>query len=1331
MKKLIFSLFLLYSAMAYSQGTIPIPQVTGLPAALNSKVEKVTGKSLVADTSIVKLTGVQAGAQVNKIEGIQKNGVDLTITGKKVNITVPATAAEIGAEPANSNIQAHISNTLNPHSVTKTQVGLGSVDNTSDANKPISTATQTALNGKQASGTYSTDIHGNITALNAVSNINTGDETTATIKTKLGITTLSGANTGDQTTVSGNAGTATKLQIARTINGVAFDGTQNITVNAVDATSRVATSLLGAANGVATLDANGTILTTQLPSYIDDVLEYANLAAFPGMGETGKIYVAKDTNKTYRWSGSVYVYITSGAVDSVNGLTGVVSLSKSDLGLGNLDNTSDDNKPISTATQSALNGKQASGTYSTDIHGNITALNAVSGINGGDETLTSIKTKLGAASSSNSGYLTNTDFSNFSGKQPAGTYATGTGTATGTNTGDNAVNSLYSGLVSNATHTGDVTGSSVLTLATVNSNVGTYNNITIDAKGRAIAGSNVSYQPMITGLNTSSIAKWGGSSFANSMLSDDGVNFKIYPMTSGMPAIQICESPTGAYGYNLYVIGLGNASLPPNAFNIASIVSGTTTATSNPINFITGNSSGRTVKMSILPSGNVSIGSTTDDAVNKLQITGSVKSSSTITASGYKIPGKTSADYVLGDGSTTTVSGAVYKGQINGSTGSSLADGTGTAGWYYACSTAGTHNYGSGSITLAIGDQIYYNGTIWLKIPGAGSYTLPFASSSVLGGVIQGSGTSIDAGGAISIPNDHVAASIGTANGLALSGQAISLELASTSTTGAVSSTDWNNFNGKQSALGFTPYNSTNPSNYIPLTALSSSATGLTYTNTTGVFSLASGYSIPSTTSQTNWSTAYSWGNHAGLYKPIDYVPSYIESDVPTEQILDLNLLQSAAKLKYVRIAASSQNIFPTSNNANAVITLDMHTGESIYKQQLGFSSNGNLYQRINNNLWNTVWTSGNFIPNDYSLTTHIHGNITNSGLIGSTASLPLITGTGGIIQVGAFGTTSGTFCQGNDSRLSDSRTANGGTSVSFSGSLSGDVTGTQGATVVGKINGTSMAALATGILKNTTTTGKPSIAIAGTDYVIPSGNVATATNVAYSGLTGTVPTWNQNTTGSSATLTTARTIWGQSFNGSGNVSGAITGATTGTFSGKVTVTDVTDATIDPSINGSIITSGGIAAAKKIQAGGEIFSKGDIVADGDMYAGGSVQAASFSTYSGTSSQLMVADGSVVDVSSIGGGVNQTQTTVNASVSGNMVCSMPFQTGSYKKVMIMLNSMNGDATYTFPVPFTRATHGQFSQTISGLGFSYTNTTSSITITSASNANNTGCIILEGY
>jgi hypothetical protein len=61
----------------------------------------------------------------------------------------------------------------------------------------------------------------------------------------------------------------------------------------------------------------------------------------------------------------------------------------------------------------------------------------------------------------------------------------------------------------------------------------------------------------------------------------------------------------------------------------------------------------------------------------------------------------------------------------------------------------------------------------------------------------------------------HNAVTIGTANGLSLSTQVLSLGLASSTSNGALSSTDWNTFNGKQNALGFTPYNSTNPSGYI------------------------------------------------------------------------------------------------------------------------------------------------------------------------------------------------------------------------------------------------------------------------------------------------------------------------------------------------------------------------------------------------------------------------------------------------------------------------------------------------------------------------------------
>ncbi len=95
---------------------------------------------------------------------------------------------------------------------------------------------------------------------------------------------------------------------------------------------------------------------------------------------------------------------------------------------------------------------------------------------------------------------------------------------------------------------------------------------------------------------------------------------------------------------------------------------------------------------------------------------------------------------------------------------------------------------------------------------------------------------------------------------------------------------------------------------------------------------------------------------------------------------------------------------------------------------------------------------------------------------------------------------------------------------------LTGDVTGSgtgSFATSVGRINGTTLSGLATGILKNTTATGVPSIAIAG-DF----------------------PTLNQNTTGSAATLTTPRNIHGGSFNGSGDVTNIIASTFGGTGNG-------------------------------------------------------------------------------------------------------------------------------------------------------------------------------------
>lgn len=216
----------------------------------------------------------------------------------------------------------------------------------------------------------------------------------------------------------------------------------------------------GKANGLASLDDSGKVPSTQLPSYVDDVLEFTQLDQLPKPGESGKIYVVTSTNLQYRWSGSDYVEISKSLAlgetsstaypgdkgkattdklnripdklitDTVNvnqstteavlnfttyrqeaqqvgrntltitsatisqaglmsssdktkldglkdqaGITSDINavqtnlethinnksnpheVTKDQVGLGNVDNTSDANKPISNATQTALNGK--------------------------------------------------------------------------------------------------------------------------------------------------------------------------------------------------------------------------------------------------------------------------------------------------------------------------------------------------------------------------------------------------------------------------------------------------------------------------------------------------------------------------------------------------------------------------------------------------------------------------------------------------------------------------------------------------------------------------------------------------------------------------------------------------------------------------------------------------------------------------------------------------------------------------------------------------------------------------------------------------------------
>lgn len=98
-----------------------------------------------------------------------------------------------------------------------------------------------------------------------------------------------------------------RVPTSRKVNGHALSADVTITASDVSA---IPTSQKGANSGVAELDSSGKVPSSQLPSFVDDVLEYSAKSSFPATGETGKIYVDTATNLTYRWSGSAYVEIS-------------------------------------------------------------------------------------------------------------------------------------------------------------------------------------------------------------------------------------------------------------------------------------------------------------------------------------------------------------------------------------------------------------------------------------------------------------------------------------------------------------------------------------------------------------------------------------------------------------------------------------------------------------------------------------------------------------------------------------------------------------------------------------------------------------------------------------------------------------------------------------------------------------------------------------------------------------------------------------------------------------------------------------------------------------
>lgn len=203
------------------------------------------------DADVVILDSATAGMSATNVQEAFKEIMD-TIDGLTGGGVVTGVKGDAEAEYRKGQVN-----------ITKANIGLGNVDNTSDLNKPISAATQEALNTKA----------------------NTDD-----LADYIPLTQKGAANG------VASLGTDSKVPVAQL---------PDLSATYIPVTQK------GANNGVASLDATGKVPSAQLPSYVDDVLEFDSRASFPQTGEEGKIYVDTTTNKTYRWGGTSYVEISA------------------------------------------------------------------------------------------------------------------------------------------------------------------------------------------------------------------------------------------------------------------------------------------------------------------------------------------------------------------------------------------------------------------------------------------------------------------------------------------------------------------------------------------------------------------------------------------------------------------------------------------------------------------------------------------------------------------------------------------------------------------------------------------------------------------------------------------------------------------------------------------------------------------------------------------------------------------------------------------------------------------------------------------------------------
>lgn len=237
---------------------------------LLGKVDKVTGKGLSTNDYTDADKAIVDGVETALNGKVDKNGTDRLMTAAE------GTKLEGIAAGAEVNVQADWEED----------------DTTSDAyiaNKPSIPAAQVNADWDAVSGVAEILNKPTLGTAAALDVAESGDATSAQVVK------------GNDSRLTDDRNAADVYAWAKAATKPAYTAVE---VGAIDATEK------GANSGVATLDATGKVPSSQLPSYVDDVLEYASTSAFPAEGEGGKIYVALDTNKTYRWGGTEYVEIS-------------------------------------------------------------------------------------------------------------------------------------------------------------------------------------------------------------------------------------------------------------------------------------------------------------------------------------------------------------------------------------------------------------------------------------------------------------------------------------------------------------------------------------------------------------------------------------------------------------------------------------------------------------------------------------------------------------------------------------------------------------------------------------------------------------------------------------------------------------------------------------------------------------------------------------------------------------------------------------------------------------------------------------------------------------